>query len=90
MIYVVTGTCGEYSDRDEWAVRAFTSEARAQEFVLCATEAAREKQGTKRYASHLRRTAVDPRARFNYTGTSYSYQAVPLDDEPAEPDEENP
>lgn len=33
MIYVVMGATGEYSDRTEWAVCAFTEEWKAQRFV---------------------------------------------------------
>lgn len=40
-IYVVYGTCGEYSDRREWTVRAYTSERAAQAKVAALQEAMR-------------------------------------------------
>jgi hypothetical protein len=39
-IYVVIGVAGEYSDRNEWVVCAYTDEALAQEHVVKAGEAA--------------------------------------------------
>lgn len=33
VVWVVTGSVGEYSDRSEWAARAFESEADAKAFV---------------------------------------------------------
>lgn len=41
-VYVVMGTTGEYSDRDEWAVCAYTSEDSAKTHVERATARARE------------------------------------------------
>ena len=32
-IWVVTGTCGQYSDRSEWVVRAFKTKEQAEKFV---------------------------------------------------------
>jgi hypothetical protein len=33
-IYVVVGTCGQYSDRQEWCARAFAEKAEADAFCL--------------------------------------------------------
>ena len=41
-IYVVVGSAGEYSDRNEWLVRAFDDEEAAKAFVLRASDKARE------------------------------------------------
>lgn len=41
-IYVVMGTSGEYSDRNEWAVVAYTIEKDARRHVYLASAAARE------------------------------------------------
>ena len=41
-IYVVMGTCGEYSDRTEWPVAAYTDEGLAKDHVKAATAKARE------------------------------------------------
>lgn len=40
-IYVVSGSIGEYSDRTEWLVKAFTDEEKAKELVVNATDRAR-------------------------------------------------
>jgi hypothetical protein len=40
-IYIVTGTSGDYSDRDEWPVCAYEDEALAQQHAIKATEGAR-------------------------------------------------
>lgn len=32
-VYVVIGQVGEYSDREEWAIKAFTSKQAAQDFI---------------------------------------------------------
>ena len=41
-IYVVIGSWGDYSDRTEWIVGAFTNEAKAQNYILRASELARQ------------------------------------------------
>lgn len=37
-IYIVIGTSGEYSDRDEWLVKAYQSGTKAEEHVRQANE----------------------------------------------------
>ncbi len=37
-IYIVMGTRGEYSDRDEWVIKAYSDEKLAQKHVLDAQE----------------------------------------------------
>lgn len=41
-IYIVMGTVGEYSDRDEWPVVAYDSEVLAEQHVTRAAERGRE------------------------------------------------
>ena len=41
-VWVVMGTTGEYSDRNEWPVRAFFDEAAAQEHIEKATKRSAE------------------------------------------------
>lgn len=36
-IYVVEGSCGEYSDHVDWLVKAFVDEEAAKQFVLACT-----------------------------------------------------
>lgn len=81
-IFVVMGTCGEYSDRNEWAVMAYFSEAKAQEHVVNADRRAKEL-----YATHESRWQIagganqfDPNMQTDYTGTSYFIYTVPLGD----------
>jgi outer membrane biogenesis lipoprotein LolB len=33
-VYVVTGSCGDYSERQDWSVCAFTTDKRAEEFAV--------------------------------------------------------
>jgi len=48
-IYVVRGTTGEYSDRNEWAVIAYRNEKEAQEFIKKAKKRAEEIFATGNY-----------------------------------------
>ena len=41
-IYVVIGEEGEYSDRVEWCVKAFTNKPAAEQFVIAATAHGKE------------------------------------------------
>jgi hypothetical protein len=41
-IYLVTGSCGEYDDKQEWNVKAFVSKDKAEERVQKAGERATE------------------------------------------------
>lgn len=44
LVHYVIGSQGEYSDRDEWVVRAFATKEDAESFrLLCAAEAVRVK-----------------------------------------------
>lgn len=89
-IYVVMGGTGEYSDRQEWPVRAFATEAHAQAFVaaaevwLLAHDVSRRSDGIADYEERERLEAscpFDPNAQFDYSGTTYWLLAVPLDAE---------
>lgn len=75
-LYVVVGTCGEYSDRSEWLVCWFDTEHAARDFAA----------GAKRVADDLVATGVDrwemshpinPGFRSDYTGTDYTVARVP-------------
>ena len=75
-IWVVSGSTGAYSDRVEWNVCAFGSEAEADKFNnLCQVEAdkfnydcCRDDYGHK----------YDPQFQLDYTGTSYYTGVVEL------------
>lgn len=89
-IYVVFGTTGD-SDRSEWPVKAYRTEADAKACVEKATELAnawREKTQSDEFdqlswsaQEELRKNAVplDPHFDMDYTGTSYFYYEVELE-----------
>lgn len=88
-IYVVRGCTGEYSDRFEWLVRAFTEEGKAQEFVSKLDEWCRlhnvnrrDDRGKMVDYSHRSKLAspLDPNFCCNYTGTWYEYETVELEE----------
>jgi len=84
-IFIVHGSTGEYSDRSEWVVAAFTDLKRAEEW----------KEGAQKYASELfksragragrlRHIGINPYDYYmviDYTGTEYSIEEVSLDPE---------
>lgn len=86
-IYVVFGTTGEYSDRSEWPVRAFRTEAQAQELIEKASAAARE-VFLKYESGELHRWDIDDgdfnpydsKMQIDYTGTTYYIYKVELDE----------
>jgi hypothetical protein len=67
-IYIVEGTTGEYSDRMEWIVCAFTNEQKAKAHVEGAAKRAREifLAGYPR-----QRNEFDPEMQMDYSGTEY-------------------
>ena len=84
-IYVVIGRTGEYSDSREWPVMWRHTLADAEACVAQLNEEARAFMARHgKYApweaeQEFRKTALDPQASFDYTGTSYHVWAV-LDD----------
>ena len=78
-IYVVMGTCGEYSDRSEWAVIAYYDEQKAQEHVLKASRRAKELQIAYDERWVEGQNEFDPNIRLDYTGTEYFYYTVPFE-----------
>ena len=85
-IHVIMGSTGEYSDRREWPVRAVRDEERAKCIVELATQRATVINESKdRYASLDEKNPAhvnewDPDMQTDYTGTSYFYYTVDLDD----------
>ena len=77
-VFVVMGTTGEYSDRNEWPVRAFLDEAEAQALVLAAETASREAVAASGSAYRAGPTPLDPRHQSDYTGTRYFVYDVEL------------
>lgn len=87
-IYVVIGTCGEYSDRNEWLVAAYVSEgAAAQRVVDCERESkimdAVAKEHTRygdEFEEAKKLNVADPNYRSDYTGTKYTLAPIELVD----------
>lgn len=86
-IYIVMGTTGEYSERSEWPVCAYTDQQQAQKHAADASAVAREElvkceaDGAYYDAFDERRATVnpyDPNMDLNYNGTSYFLYEVEL------------
>jgi hypothetical protein len=87
-VYIVFGTTGEYSDRSEWMVAAYTSEDNAKQHVLKATEHANAWQERRNsheldaltwgewYALEKSSNPLDPAFKMDNTGTTYCYAPV--------------
>lgn len=72
-IWIVEGTTGEYSDRTDWMVCAYTSQEKAEEHASKAVHRAVEIQKARpsRYDSPKGVNEFDPDMRMDYTGTEY-------------------
>ena len=78
MIFVVRGSTGEYSDRDEWPVVAFEIEDAAREHVELATQAAKAIEASGRDIAKGD-NPYDPECdHMGYTGNTYWYERVEL------------
>jgi len=79
-IYVVFGSTGEYSDHDEWMVKAFTKEAMAKDWIVKCTKKANELkiQYSNEYDIPRGANQYDPYMRIDYTGVDYNYSEVEL------------
>lgn len=84
-IYIVEGHTGEYSDRCDWGVKAFTLEEDAKDFVVECTKAAGEiavRCGGEYYGQVFDEAKkISPDQNYqsdNYGGTHYSYYEIEL------------
>jgi hypothetical protein len=79
-LWLVTGSTGEYSDRSEWVVAAFATEAKAQRYAeLAQNEADRiDSLRPNRYNSAGMDNRFDRRMSMDYTGTRYRHEMVKL------------
>jgi hypothetical protein len=84
-IYVVMGMCGEYSDRTEWPVKAFTDEGKGKALVENATRRAAELKPIRDENPYFnddkiaKQNEFDPGMKFDYTGTRYYLMPVEMD-----------
>jgi hypothetical protein len=84
-IYVVLGSTGEHSDRSEWLVKAFHSQAEAESYVTFLTTKRQEVAAPKwelewdeRASVEAKMRAFDPNYAEDYTGTSWWVSEVEL------------
>lgn len=82
-VFVVMGSTGEYSDRGEWSVVAYTVEADAKAHVERAQARAREifqkfDGSTWGWEREKDPNEHDPNMCLDYTGTRYYVMPVPL------------
>ena len=86
-VWVVMGTTGEYSDRNEWAVVAFTDKAKAESRIVACTQEANRRFTDSRtpdesndWSSYdIKNNALDPEMKMGYTGTSYFFYEVEIE-----------
>lgn len=86
-IFVVMGTTGEYSDRNEWPVVAYTDEQQAKIHIDAASEYARtlkieRDKSDDQWTFVLRPAPLDPTIEMNVysDGTTYYYMTIELFD----------
>ena len=83
-VWVLFGVTGEYSDRSEWAVRAYTSQVDAEADCEAMNAIAKdirdniEGYSAREEAVAERLTPHDTNASMDYTRTSYSIGEVPV------------
>lgn len=85
-LYIVMGTCGEYSDRLEWPVAAYRDGQTAMLHAVLAERYAKKAYAEREqdpynytYVEALAKSNVyDPAMQFAYTGTTYFLRVVEL------------
>ena len=86
-VWLVMGATGEYSDRQEWPVRAYRDKSAAEREVMRLTEESKALFARVGYGweSHQRKAVEehgprvgDPGFSMDYTGTSYFYYEAEL------------
>lgn len=85
-IYIVEGSTGEYSDRRNWNVIAYTNKQEAEDHAFNATKRAKEifpfredfwEYNRSEFPDRLK-NEFDPRMDMDYTGTDYYVTEVEL------------
>lgn len=85
-IYVCIGSTGEYSDHEEWYVKAFASEDKCKAFVEAVSAEYRKIVGVKdtyhysNWDENRQRNPLDPDMKIDYTGTNYYMASVPFEE----------
>lgn len=79
-VWIVMGRTGEYEDRCDWLVRAFSIAREAEDFAAVANDWLRENSmheddrgalNDARYDDATFKPPFDPKFRCDYTGTAY-------------------
>ena len=83
-VWILTGETGEYSDRTEWLVRAYTDKAKAEAECLKFCEWLRENgvymdSVTNKSSIYDLKFDLDPNFQCDYTGTRYYLQETELE-----------
>ena len=82
-VWIVMGSTGEYSDRREWPVIAFTAEAAAKEHIAVLDVRMQQMpqewredrwEHEEKIKAHM--APLDPNFSMDYTGTSYFFYEV--------------
>ena len=78
-VYVVRGSCGEYSDYRMWDVKAFASERAASDFCTGLNLWCIE-NGVAKDSDYSLKCPLDPNFESDYTGTSYHVWDIEVED----------
>lgn len=86
-VYVVFGRTGEYSDQQEWPVRAFRTAEAAQALQdrcnAYAQEGKRRDLDWDERDQYCAGNPEDPSMQMDYTGTEYLVYTIPFDETPS-------
>lgn len=82
VVYVIQGTTGEYSDRNDWLVCAYHSREKAEEHTRKAMLRAKEIRGVGQFSYNVPQgvNEFDPNMQMDYTGTEYTVYEVEIQD----------
>ena len=83
-VYVVEGNTGEYEDRFDWIVKAFTSKDRAEDLArelnILVKNSGRDMSYEDRdNLQNMIRENLDPNCYVEYTGTYYSIKEIEVE-----------
>ena len=81
-IWIVQGSTGEDAAHQEWPVRAYRDEMKAQRLVVEAQARACEMEASRpnRYSDPEGSNEFDPEMKMDYTGTQYTCYPVDLEE----------
>lgn len=81
-VFLVRGETGEYSDQQQWTVRAFGTQEEADAFRMLCEEHLHRKPNERDFGTEYDKWVAshphDPQFAHDYTGTTYSVEQVPF------------